>query len=144
MIFVYTSTIVILVLLDYINIPGKIVTNKTGKFLSMIKRCYNDKAWSYIETYLRIILLIAIKILFVGNPLFDCSCRNLTKGGYGNCQKRSSRMGGNFLCAIKGTNETSACGDVQQEPKTKIFVSAEACGDLNIGKEWISLIYEQY
>ena len=44
-------------------------------------------------------------------------------------------MGGSFLCAIKGTNETSACGDVQQEPKTKIFVSAEACGDLNIGNE---------
>ena len=31
MIFVYTSTIAILVILDYINIPGKIVTNKTGK-----------------------------------------------------------------------------------------------------------------
>ena len=42
-------------------------------------------------------------------------------------------MGGNLLCAIEGTNETSACMDVQQEPKTKTFVSAEACGDLNLG-----------
>ena len=44
-------------------------------------------------------------------------------------------MGGNFLCAIKGTNETSACRDIEQEPETKTFVSAEACGGLNLGNE---------
>ena len=61
----------------------------------------------------------------------DCACLNVTHKGYGNCLKRSSRLGGNLFCVV---GRDSNCSDIKQEPTTKVFVSVEACKDWNKSK----------
>ena len=51
--------------------------------------------------------------------------------GYGMCRKRSSRLGGYFLCAV---DDDSKCKDIQKEPRTGISVSVNACKNINVGK----------
>ena len=47
------------------------------------------------------------------------------------CRKRSSRLGGNFMCAV---NRGSKCPDIIQEPRSGIYVSVKACQDINVGE----------
>ena len=47
------------------------------------------------------------------------------------CRKRSSRLGGNFFCAV---DNDSKCKDIKKEPNTGIFVSVDACKHINIGR----------
>ena len=51
--------------------------------------------------------------------------------GYGMCRKRSSRLGGNFFCAV---DDDSKCKDIKKEPTTGISVSVDACTSVNVGK----------
>ena len=62
--------------------------------------------------------------------LLDCKCNETVMHGYGMCRKRSSRLGGNFLCAV---DDDSNCTDVVQEPGSGIYVSVEACKNINLG-----------
>ena len=47
------------------------------------------------------------------------------------CRKRSSRLGGNFFCAV---DDDSKCKDIKKEPTTGISVSVDACTSVNVGK----------
>ena len=53
------------------------------------------------------------------------------RDGYGMCRKRSSRLGGNFFCAV---DNDSKCKDIKKEPNTGISVSVDACKHINIGR----------
>ena len=61
----------------------------------------------------------------------DCKCNETVRDGYGMCRKRSSRLGGNFFCAV---DDDSKCKDLKKEPKTGISVSVDACKNTNVGK----------
>ena len=78
----------------------------------------NIRNWLYI---------ICCAILYI---VIDCKCNETVMHGYGMCRKRSSRLGGNFLCAV---DDDSNCTDVVQEPGSGIYVSVEACKNINLG-----------
>ena len=61
----------------------------------------------------------------------DCKCNETVRDGYGMCRKRSSRLGGNFFCAV---DNDSKCKDIKKEPNTGISVSVDACKHINIGR----------
>ena len=77
---------------------------------------------------LNLLYIICCAILYI---LLDCKCNETVMHGYGMCRKRSSRLGGNFLCAV---DDDSNCTDVVQEPGSGIYVSVEACKNINLGE----------
>ena len=72
--------------------------------------------------------VVAIVHLYI---LIDCKCNETVMDGYGLCRKRSSRLGGNYLCAV---DNDSNCTDVVPEPRSGIYVSVEACKNKNLGE----------
>ena len=60
-----------------------------------------------------------------------CQCNSTTEEGYGKCQKRSSRVGGKFVCVV---DQNSTCGDKVLYRKTGHYISVEACNEMNKGK----------
>ena len=54
------------------------------------------------------------------------------------CRKRSSRLGGNFFCAV---DNDSKCEDIEREPSTGISVSVAACKSINVGKRFIVSLF---
>ena len=74
-----------------------------------------------------LLYIICCAILYI---LLDCKCNETVMHGYGMCRKRSSRLGGNFLCAV---DDDSNCTDAIQEPGSGIYVSVEACKKINLG-----------
>ena len=77
----------------------------------------------------------------------DCVCNSTTIGGYGNCQKRSWRIGGYFWCFV---NENTNCSDKKVSHKYdtsfehNYYVSRQACKHVNIGKPLKSFIVVAY
>ena len=88
-------------------------------YIIMAFPLFNIRNWLYI---------IYCAILYI---LLDCKCNETVMHGYGMCRKRSSRLGGNFLCAV---DDDSNCTDVVQEPGSGIYVSVEACKNINLGE----------
>ena len=97
-----------------------------GKFQTFDRPCM-IKICSYIY-YIYHYMHLYFPILHIS---IDCKCNETVMHGYGMCRKRSSRYGGNFLCAV---DEDSKCKDIIKEPGSGISISVDACKSVNVGK----------
>ena len=70
----------------------------------------------------------------------DCECSNKIVNGYGNCQRRSRRLGGRMFCIV---DKDSNCNDKKESPYGGNYVSVEGCEYIDKGEDILFVLLKK-